>query len=329
MENNKRPNEKMYSSVAKRLTSEKKVIDDILKKSLNWKPKSIERLVVGISNEVYRVVHPVDNEENCILRIHHGEHKEFYTEKWAMDEVSKQGVPVPEIIVVDVLKNEDTIIYFCLEKEIKGQPLSVLLDDGLSPDEIKMYAYQAGVMLAKIHNVETLNYGHFIENGKAEYTHISTSMNLEKDYADLLAISLWINLPKKILDRAVEIVNNFESIETPHLLHIDYAPKHIFVHNKKIVGVIDFELCISGITSTDINRWRAEDSRISIMDIIEGYESVKTLPEDFWETMFIIQIHSAFRTMLYHFRVTGEKSEISRAAKELGLLLETNKALLV
>lgn len=330
MENAKKPDEKMYSNIANRITSTKTVINEIIAANLPWQPCSIERLVLGVGNEVYRLVNPENEDENTILRIHHGEHKGFYFEKWAMDEVKKHGAFVPEILSIGTKQFRDKILTYCFERELRGKSLSAMLDEGLSSSDMRRYAFLAGETLAKIHFTKTDGFGHFVENGIAEYATLKESIQQSID--DIKDLSKAVEeldfIENQTLHAAIEKIDSIKYFETSHLIHVDYAPKHIFISKGQITGVIDFEICMSGIAATDFNRWRAQDNRLPMINLIEGYKRIQKLPENFWESMLIIQIHSAIRTILYHFRVSQEMSEIKRAAQELVTLVKTNKSLI-
>ncbi|MFA6390965.1 MAG: aminoglycoside phosphotransferase family protein [Patescibacteria group bacterium] len=328
MENSKKPDEKMYTNIAQRLTTDNVILDSIIAEAVSWQPTSVDRLVLGVGNEVYKLVHPTEVVQNVILRIHHGDHKGFYFEKWAMEESRKHGVLVPKILKIGTVQAENKILTYCAEKELRGIPLSEILDNVISVTQMKTYAHLAGEALAKIHQVQTVGFGHFSENGIAPFKNLKDSIQQHDDYNNLIKVAHIAEVPEQVIEDAIKIVDNVSSEEKPHLIHVDYAPKHIFFDGETITGVIDFEICMSGIAATDLNRWRTQDNRLPMLDLIEGYKKVRELPADFWETMFAVQVHSALRTMLYHLNISKEKSEILRAVEELKNLLKTNKPLL-
>jgi Ser/Thr protein kinase RdoA (MazF antagonist) len=329
VKNLKRPNKKLYVDMSKHMTSSTETLDAIIHEVIDWKPSTIKRLVLGVGNEVYKLTAPIANKPDLILRINHKEHPEFNTEKWAFNEVNKQGVSVPSVLKVASFKTQDEVLTYCVETVLSGESLDMLLESGLDETEKRHYAQLAGETLARIHQVKTTGYGHWLTNGIGRYKTLAASMHQQKDYSDLVSAATLTELTVSELNQAIGLVDNVNSQEETHLIHCDYAPKHIFIDKGKVSGVIDFEICLSGLAATDFNRWRAQESRITMEELITGYEHIRPLPTDFWEFMYIAQIHSAIRTMLYHFRTTKHLVELNKAANEVRNLLISHKPLLV
>ncbi len=328
MRNPKRPGKKHYINIAKGMTTDPEVINSIMTRVMNWTSNKAKRIITGIGNEVYLVTNFDKKDEKVILRINHNKGIGLYREQWAMEKVSAQEVPVPKIISLNTTKDsKGKTLTFCIEEYLEGKNLSDLLDEGISDQDKRLYGLKAGKILAKIHKVETKGCGQFVTNGISSYETLKESMQQHKDKQTLLETARSVDLNKQIVEKAVEIVDGVKTEESPHLIHIDYAPKHIFVKNKEIVGVIDFEICLSGTASMDINRWRSQDNRISLGYLIDGYEKVRKLPSNFWGEMFIVQVHSALRTMLFHHNKTKDIKEVRKAADELEKLINTLKPL--
>lgn len=328
MKNIKRPNKKLYENMSKRMTSSEETLNKIISDAIDWGPLRVERIVEGVGNEVYRLIASNKQNPDLILRIHHGNHPEFYTEKWAFDEVKARGVAVPNIIKITDFKNDEDTFTYSLETSLDGETLDKLLSDGLDMADRERFSILAGETLAHIHQVKTMGYGNFSRTGVGKFRSLAESMQQHDDYNELSAASSTTKLNDKELKNAIDMIDKIDSEEKSHLIHTDYAPKHIFIHRGKISGIIDFEICMSGLAATDFNRWRVQESRISMKDLITGYERVSPLPADFWNILFIVQIHSALRTMLYHYRVTKNNTELNKAANEVKLLVSSQKPLL-
>lgn len=313
--------------MADKMTTTPETLGLLINEAISWKPQTIERVVAGISNEVYKLKHSDNEYAGVIIRIHRGEYDGFAREQWAMDEVSRFGVPTPKIVKIDTFDTGKELLTYCVESELEGLTLSDLLDGSLTEEDRVYYAKLSGELLAKIHMVRTIGFGHLIKQGEAEYKSLQESMDQNKDHDILLEAANAIDLSGDYIEDAISRIDKISSIESPHLLHIDYAPKHIFINNKQPVGIIDFEACMSGITSADINRWRTQESRITIKELISGYENVRKLPSYFWDTMYLVQVHSALRSILYHFRNTQSEIKMRKAANELTTLLETKEPL--
>ncbi len=322
MKNIKKPSKKLYTDMAKKLTTSEQDILKVVEKVVDWKPVKLHRLIEGVGNEVYKVISPNNEYEDFILRINHKTNKGFLLEKWAFDQLDN-SVPTPTIITIGDYEKK---LYYCAEKILDGKPLDKILEK-IDVSDAKEYAVLCGEILAKIHLVPTVGFGHFSSPGIGEYASLEESMNQKADYSDILKISALTNLSNEDIHKALRIIDQIDNTEQPHLIHVDFAPKHIFFKQKSVTGVIDFEICMSGIAATDFNRLRAQDNRLDIELVKKGYEKIKKLPDNFWDIMYAVQIHSAMRTMLYHFRISLNEQELNKANLELKYLLETGKPL--
>lgn len=326
MQNEQNVDSGMYKKMADKITSSPDIINNIVKEGLEWASFDTERIVEGLSNEVYQVS---SSNDSVILRIHHGKYPKFEQEKWFMEQASKCGVPTPSVLKIGSYFDGDKELTYSFQTLVHGEPLNKLLDQGMSNEELKYYGYQAGQILAKIHQVKTQNYGHFTNQvGIAQFKTLAESMEQHTDRDKLLEAIVGTEVSPKELDEMIEIIDQIKTEEEPHLIHVDYAPKHIFVSEKQITGVIDWEICMSGIAAADLNRWRTQDNRIKMVDLIEGYESIKPLLLSFWSVLCIVQLHSALRTILYHFNITKSDAGILKAVEEAKFLLQSNKSML-
>lgn len=324
MKNEQKLDAKVYEEMAARMTTPQTVIDNLIQEQLGWKEFDTTRLIEGVGNEVYKVHSSQD--ESAILRVHHGEHLGFIHEKWAMEQAREKNVPVPDILSTGEVELESKVLSYSFLSLLKGTPMSELLDKGSSQDEIKKFAHLAGEILARTHQVQTSGFGHFgDEPGMGEHTYLAGSMEQHTDKDTLLEAISDTDLTESELESIIEIIDNIETSEKPHLIHVDYAPKHIFIQDGKVTGVIDWEICMSGIAATDFNRWRTQDNRIPMKDIVTGYESVQPLPSDFWKNLRTVQLHSALRTILYHHTVTHSTVDKQKAATEAKFLLMSNE----
>ena len=331
MKNAKRANENLYVKRAKEMTSSAETIRAIVRETTGWSSVESERIIIGMGNEVLRLTNPSNKNEHLVLRIHHKAHPEFYREKWAFEEVAKKGVPVPTVLSIGTNSSDGNELTYSLETALEGKTLDDLLTEGIGKSDKAHYTQMAGQILAKIHQVKTTGYGHFISDGAGPNKTLQEDKKMDEDISDMVVAASNTKLTHKQVMRALEMIEHITSDEEdqPHMVHCDYAPKHIFVHEGEITGIIDFEICLSGVAATDFNRWRAEESRITMQELLIGYKQIRKLGSGFWETMYLIQMHSCMRTLLYHFRVTKDTVEISKAADELITLLASKKPLFV
>lgn len=326
MKNIKKPDRALYQNMATKMTTPDRLLRKLISEIVEWRPTSLTRLVEGIGNEVYRITSHNQINKEFILRINHKSPNGFKLEQWAFNKL-KGVVPTPTIIKLGELQNGTDKLFYCAEAVVPGKSLDKILDTDIDENVRFNFGVLAGEILAKIHSVPTDGFGHFVTPGKGEHPTLAESLVQKNDIADLHRAATIGGLSASDVDNAITRITEVDNKESPHLLHVDYAPKHIFVHNQRVTGVIDFEICMSGIAATDINRFRTQDSRINLQSLIEGYEKITKLPENFWQVMYSVQLHSSLRTMLYHLHITGSNQEIQKAADEVKQLLRSGQAL--
>lgn len=218
----------------------------------------------------------------------------FILEKSIMRVLEKNMLPSVKVIFIDLSKLTAPFDY-CIATAVRGELLSEIVKRNENANELFI---QFGKFVAKIHRVETCDYGPF------QISKLKTGKRLtgiHKRWEDYLRTQLdsHINVLVKhktlrrqegeeihtILDRAFDHLTKVN----PVLLHGDLANHNVFVKNKKITAIVDWEDACSGDPIYDLAYFGSGTfSHPSWFDyFLQGYTSERNLPEDFQRSYWI------------------------------------------
>src|SRR5579884_3679173 len=96
-------------------------LNAIVQKAMGTTIEQVTRINRGQSNEVYFI----DLKgESFVLRIAKGmDYDIFAVERWAVQEVSRCGVPVAAILAQGAVVERDEVIYYQIQEKLAGEPL--------------------------------------------------------------------------------------------------------------------------------------------------------------------------------------------------------------
>lgn len=277
-------------------------INDVLLKYLHTEIKKAERLLVGESNEVYDAV--MKDGRDLIIRITHSEKPEFYREKWAMEAAREYGVLTPQILLVKDISYEQNPRTICVEAKINGTVMSDILEKA-DLDTVRKFIVNAGEMLSRIHSVVPERFGWIDGEGKGKNSSWKEFILSEFDKRDqIVEKANFMGITEVEIDLAFEILKKHSVIYnhvTPHLLHGDYGPKHLFVRDEKIVGVIDMEHAISGDPANDFAWWHYfRGEKLSIDWLKEGYQDKSVFDDTFELRMHLCELSLSLSLIQYY-----------------------------
>ncbi len=242
---------------------------------------NLHRVIAGEINEVYEV-----NTENgdYFMRISRHGKTDYSGERWALDMALANGVVAPKMIDMGEISDEGTILKYCIEERVPGESMSSLMDEGrLTQSQIDTIGYEAGVVLAKLHEIRTQGFGKISKDGKGTYQNWSEYVlkYVNRNNQDLYENATKCGIAIHEIKLAIDILKQFQSLYdtvTPRLIHCDYRPKHFMVSEGKLSGVIDFGSCMSGDPVCDFAWEIYHHNRDWIK---KGYLSVAYVPSDF------------------------------------------------
>lgn len=297
------------------------VIADVVKEGTGKDIATKRRIVAGEANEVYDIT--LSDQSNVILRIARSGHPNFQQEQWALEQVTKVGVPVPEILFVTYKTVDIQELSFCLMKKVAGEPLERGGIDfsALSQDIQKAYIIQAGEILSKIHSIKTQGYGWIIGRGRAEYERpddIIDELLRRREEAHTIAAAEKIE--KNKIDRALEIVESFRASyrkTVPSLNHADYGHKHFMVKDSQIVAILDWGGVRSDTPIYDFACWDYWFGEyIPTAWLKEGYQNKSLFDGDFTDTLHTLRIMKGLEILAWY-HTQNYKEAVAQATKKL------------
>ncbi len=313
-------NKKRLQDIHAKRTSSSETIKAILQQAIGKQAASYDRIVAGEVNEVY-MLHFQDSSD-LVLRIGHNESRTFEAETWAIEQAGKAGVPVAKVLAIGTLNNDGKKLSYSLQEKLAGKRFDTLLwTDQIERDRAQHITEQAGEILARIHSVETTGYGGINEHGQGAFP---TAQDWLKLHADLRPtyekLFKQYDMGSEAYDKVIAKLQTASKLFTqPHLLHIDYGPKHMLVgDNDAITGIIDFERAESGDTAMDFASWHFWfDQAIPTQWLYNGYERVSSLGDNFEARLELAKLHELLHLLKYYTDVSAAPNEAASAAKSI------------
>jgi aminoglycoside phosphotransferase (APT) family kinase protein len=245
-------------------TTDTNILNKIVRKAMGANIERVTRINKGQSNEVYFI----DLKDGSfVLRLARGfDYDIFAIERWAMQEVSRRGVPVAGILAQGSVTDGDEVIYYQIQEKLTGEPMDSPLAQGkIGRDRAERLTEQAGELLAAIHSVPTSGWGRIIKPAHGTYASFEKRMlALQEDaekFDKALAQFSALGVPRfEAVWQKLHYLASF-AIHKPVLLHYDLTPDHIFVDSDdRITGIIDWGAVHSGDPVRDLVRWNYWDN---------------------------------------------------------------------
>ncbi|MBU0976206.1 MAG: aminoglycoside phosphotransferase family protein [Patescibacteria group bacterium] len=280
------------------------LIPGIFQKSLKYNVLSWKQSRSWGSSHVVYFVQVKERKDTLVLRANLGicePEVVMQVEKLVTDMVDSMGIPTNRVLHVDVTRKKYPFD-FQIQEKLGGNDLEDHFE-GIKADYDKM-SFDLGAYIARYSELQFPLFGLFDENSalkgelagtkKSFYDYLVTK--LEDDLRYLVDFK---QINTRTSDQILRIFAKHQDIikiKKGSLVHHDLADHNIFFRNDKITGIFDWEACVVGDSVLDLAScptWGTHYPREKIL--IEGYKSVKKLPENFIEKMNIYQL----RTILW------------------------------
>lgn len=241
----------------------------------------ISRITIGETNEVYEV----RSSQELILRINHTTPENFDREEWALDQALAAGLPVPKIVRRGVVEDQGDRRYYEVQGKLPGIPFATLIDRGMPLEQCRMVTREAGSMLARLHRVPTEGFGDIDATGKGEHPTLQAWFTrITSKQAQLHKVFEDAGRDPAVCSRAVGLLRSADPLfegAKPHLVHDDFAPKHVLVTYDDglphVSGLLDFELAKSGYLGHELPEWQLRHAASApIQWLLEGYGGMGT-----------------------------------------------------
>ena len=177
--------------------------------------------------------------------------------------------------VIQVIEPAETIHGALLLEYLAGETLKI-------SDLTNELAYELGSQFAHIHLSRTTGYGDLI--------HPDTLTPDPRDYF-LLQFEMGLkecstHLPQELLAKCQKYfnthVNLLTTVDGPCMVHRDFRPGNIIVHDNKLQGIIDWATSRSSFAEEDFRslehawKWPTATSK---KDFLAGYASIRPIPD--------------------------------------------------
>jgi len=170
----------------------------------------------------------------------------------------------------------------------------------LRADELTdQLAYELGSLLAAIHLNRTTAYGDLIEPAALNLDpRIYFTFKFEEGLMECAD-----HLPKALLEQSRNYydahIDLLLSVDGPCIIHRDFRPGNIMVHNGMLQGIIDWASGRSGFAEDDFCPWELDEWSNNLTDkktFLRGYASVRPLP-DYEAIMPFLRLNRAIATI--------------------------------
>lgn len=229
------------------------------------------RIVKGDEYEVHRV--QLDDDSSVYLRVtfpgtptSKAEH-----ETWAMARARENGAPVPEVLKVSVIDDQDGPRSAMVIRACPGKQLAEILAT-LRPEQRSTAMNNIGQVLALLHSIPMPGTGRPNADGSWPDPRTEADRYLSSclNAADQLGVADFsrseITWVKDLLGRGQPMD------EDPVLCHGDVSPEHVFVApDMNVIGLIDWGMWSAGPAAGELAGLTVRTSRLDYNAIATGY----------------------------------------------------------
>ncbi len=204
-------------------------------------------------------------------------------ERWAVDLLADDDVPVPRMIVLDA-SGRLTPYHYLIMTRVPGRTVSDSLRD-LSAAAQGQIAFSAGAYLATLHGHTFAQFGllHEIAAGKPQPDWAAFVRGFYQDYGQQ-AQALGV-LPENTWERIQAVMDRmqplFAALSQGCMVHGDYHYANLLQQDGVLTGVVDFDWVMSGDPMWDfrVDEQLEAAAAGSQKAFYAGYTSRRALPE--------------------------------------------------
>ncbi|MBF8436085.1 aminoglycoside phosphotransferase family protein [Halanaerobiaceae bacterium Z-7014] len=272
--------------------------EEILEENLAEK-----REVEGLQNNNW-VFLTVDNKSPYLVKFVPAEEKERLTiERKVYQFVNDRlDITVPEVLAYGESEYGDYLV----REVIEGQSLKDYLTDGKKNDRV---LYQAGQLLAKLHQIEFEEKGIFTSDLKVKEYDIFSKVEYNK-FLEKLYDHEEITEKEYSLLKQVDVDYYFK--RPPYVFcHSDYSPNNILVNDDDVVSIIDMEWACSAPYMDDLASFdlflELEGFNYGIEEYYKGYNSIKEIDDYYFEHKNFYKFYRLVTMLSYQVAAEDER----------------------
>ncbi len=269
------------------VTTPRSIIDSVVRSVCGRDVEDLVPLAGGGMNETYRV--ELAGDGAVVVRIARQDVPWFIDEAYFMTQARAVGVPTAEVLGLEHLDHDGELLSFSIQEFLPGRSLDELIGE-LSAADLERLVLDASELLARIHSV-------VLDDDQRGIRH-KLLLPEEREVARVAGIVRETVSPAAaaVVERGGDFLyKEVTTRGTPpaSLVHGDFCPKNLLIHDGSVVGFIDWEFAGRTAPSYDFAQWEldAGDVLHDRLDLVRrGYARVADpeLAEAGWTSAFAI-----------------------------------------
>ncbi|WP_238151490.1 phosphotransferase family protein [Kribbella sindirgiensis] len=237
------------------MTTPRSLIDSVVRSVCGRDVEGLVPLAGGGMNETYRV--ELAGDAAVIVRIARQEVPWFIDEAYLMTEARAVGVPTAEVLGLEHLDHDGELLSFSVQQFLPGRSLDELAGD-LSAADLERAVQDAGEILARVHSVvpdDQRGIRHELRlPEEREVTRVAGIVSERLNPAAAAVVERGADyLREEITTRAAPPTT---------LVHGDFCPKNLLIHNGTVAGIIDWEFAGRTSPAYDFAQWELDADEV-------------------------------------------------------------------
>ncbi len=204
----------------------------------------------------------------------------------------KTDVPVPDVLFYDGTHSVCGSDYFFMSK-LEGKSLN-LVSNELSETEQAAINHTLGRYNAEINAITGPKFGYYGQPEKQGNDWYTVFSSIVQDVLnDAAAMKIDVGVPyETVVSLLTSSQDCFEDNLVPHLVHWDLWAGNVFIQDKKITGLIDFERCLWADPLMEVGFRSLAQNK----DFLEGYGvgefTAKQKKRIIWYDLYLFLLNS-------------------------------------
>jgi aminoglycoside phosphotransferase (APT) family kinase protein len=232
------------------VTTPRSLIDAVVRSVCGREVERLVPLAGGGMNETYRV--ELAGDDAVVVRIARQDVPWFVDEAYLMTQARAVGVPTAEVLGLEHLDHDGRLLSFSVQQFLPGRSLDELVGE-LSAAGLERLVLDAGEILARVHSVGLEDRGvrHVLRLPEEhEITRVAGIVREAFGSAEAAVVERGAEfLRQQVTTRAAPPVS---------LVHGDFCPKNLLIHDGAVVGIIDWEFAGRTAPAYDFAQWEVD-----------------------------------------------------------------------
>ncbi|HEY3561966.1 MAG TPA: phosphotransferase [Kribbella sp.] len=230
------------------VTTPRTIIDPVVRSVCGRDVEGLVQLAGGGMNETYRA--ELVGNVTVVVRIARQDTPWFVDEARLITQAREAGVPTAEVLGLEHVDHEGELLSFSIQRFLPGRSLGELMGE-LPASDLESLVLDAGEILARVHSVDPeVGRGIRHELRLPEVREVARIVRIVAQTLDPAAAAIVERgadfLRREVTSRPVPVFS---------LAQGDFLPKNLLIHDRSVVGVIDWEFAGPAPAAFDLARW--------------------------------------------------------------------------